>query len=897
MPRRENPVDLTDPQLAEFAVELRELRARAGHTYRELAKLASYSSSQLSAAASGKSRPTWDVTRAYVLGCDPGADLARWERRWKKLSSTAKVTPCAPPPPPQLQVPPTLDSPESFLRDLRAVFHDGKLSLREIARRSGYGVATVSTTLSTAKLPTWERAVDLLTAAGVTGPALRAWQERWQRISEPPAPPPPVEEPSTGPRDEAMHGPEIRWLADQVVRRYRDQFRSQSIDQPAPLPVRWHVAAPHLSDHWSAIRRASLDAEFGPLDLSGGFQQIRDVYWRVPSGRLVVLGEPGTGKSTLTLQLAVDLLATAPDRGPVPVIFEVRGWNPLATPLQRWLGEQLLREFPGLAGAGRQPVADLLRSGAILPLLDGLDEIPPPVRRSAAAAINAYHLPLVVTCRTAEYEDLVEQGAITAAAAVIVLDPLSADDVANYLRRTVPVQRDGSTKWDPVLAELHARPEGPLAVALTTPLTVTLARQVYSEFRQQPTDLLGLRTRAEVEDRLLDGFIPAVYEADATADSRRWLTFLANHLHRLESRDVELWQLGDAVSRPARITLTAAAVATAVATAGGAGLWAVADRVAGLTALACVVLFFSVAGGLATAATSGAARIGSGALLLAGAVWCGAVYDWPAALAAVVAAVAVLVPVGLPIRTAEPPASPALVLGRLRLEAFLFVVTAAVPLAGLWQVTGDAAPRSATHPVLLSGICAGCLMVGLMVRDWGRWILLVRFWLPVRGLLPWRLWRFAEDARQRGVFRRIGAVYQFREIRLLHRLAADQPPSARWQRLLPIRRTAGLTLAWLGGTALLVVGVGTAISLLAKVPPLEASDINDTIPTIINFFLAIIGAVAVIMIIIGGFRYVTSGGDSGSVTSAKNTIIYAIIGLTVVAMAQFIMQFVHNQIT
>jgi hypothetical protein len=64
---------------------------------------------------------------------------------------------------------------------------------------------------------------------------------------------------------------------------------------------------------------------------------------------------------------------------------------------------------------------------------------------------------------------------------------------------------------------------------------------------------------------------------------------------------------------------------------------------------------------------------------------------------------------------------------------------------------------------------------------------------------------------------------------------------------------------------------------------------------IVNVFSFIVGAVAVIMIIYGGFRYITSGGDSNSVGSAKNTLIYAIIGLVIVALAQLIVQFVLTQ--
>ena len=68
--------------------------------------------------------------------------------------------------------------------------------------------------------------------------------------------------------------------------------------------------------------------------------------------------------------------------------------------------------------------------------------------------------------------------------------------------------------------------------------------------------------------------------------------------------------------------------------------------------------------------------------------------------------------------------------------------------------------------------------------------------------------------------------------------------------------------------------------------------IQGIIETVINVLSVIVAVVAVIMIIWGGFKYITSGGDSGNITTAKNTIIYAIIGLVIVALAQFIVQFV-----
>lgn len=69
-------------------------------------------------------------------------------------------------------------------------------------------------------------------------------------------------------------------------------------------------------------------------------------------------------------------------------------------------------------------------------------------------------------------------------------------------------------------------------------------------------------------------------------------------------------------------------------------------------------------------------------------------------------------------------------------------------------------------------------------------------------------------------------------------------------------------------------------------------NIEKTIQNIVDLISVIVGIIAVFMIIIGGLRYITSGGDSGKVSSAKNTIIYAIVGLIVVALAQVIVRFV-----
>ncbi len=80
-------------------------------------------------------------------------------------------------------------------------------------------------------------------------------------------------------------------------------------------------------------------------------------------------------------------------------------------------------------------------------------------------------------------------------------------------------------------------------------------------------------------------------------------------------------------------------------------------------------------------------------------------------------------------------------------------------------------------------------------------------------------------------------------------------------------------------------------------PNQAANQLNNTIASVINVFSIIIGIIAVIMLIIAGFKYVTSAGSSDKIASAKSTVIYAIVGLIIVALAQTIVKFVAHKIT
>lgn len=72
--------------------------------------------------------------------------------------------------------------------------------------------------------------------------------------------------------------------------------------------------------------------------------------------------------------------------------------------------------------------------------------------------------------------------------------------------------------------------------------------------------------------------------------------------------------------------------------------------------------------------------------------------------------------------------------------------------------------------------------------------------------------------------------------------------------------------------------------------------VDSVITAVINILSWVVGIISVIMIIMGGFKYVTSGGDSSNVQSAKNTIIYALVGIVIVALSQTLVKFVLHKL-
>lgn len=386
--------------------------------------------------------------------------------------------------------------------------------------------------------------------------------------------------------------------ADELAVTVREQWQEEAVArqlrEPRVIPLSWAptgrpVAAPVETVVGSSAGRVTrlrldgrLEGDFpeAASRLAAGFRQ-------VDGDRMVVLGEPGAGKTVLALMLTLGLLADRPRHGAVPVLLSVSGWDPVSESLDDWIVRSVAASYYG--GQPRVP-RRLLDRRLLLPVLDGLDEMPEQARRSAVRALNdacGDGRGVVLTCRSAEYEDVIEGGSPPLRRApVIEVAPVPVADAVAYLRE---VHWPDDVDWEPVYDRLRRDPDGPAAAALSTPLALSLARTVYRNCRRDPGELLGFDSRHAVEDHLVDHLVPAAYapppgsllaeteegarrRADGTGTPReerdgmpradrtgapredgtagwqeeaeraeRWLTFLATYLHRYRERDLAWW--------------------------------------------------------------------------------------------------------------------------------------------------------------------------------------------------------------------------------------------------------------------------------------------------------------------------------------------------------------------
>ncbi len=239
---------------------------------------------------------------------------------------------------------------------------------------------------------------------------------------------------------------------------------------------------------------------------------------------LLILGEAGTGKTTLLLDLARALLTRAEDDPmyPIAVVLNLSSWATRKLSLADWVIDQVQLVYgvpPRLGQAW-------LKHDQWLLLLDGLDEVEASARSACIEAINTYrgeHLvPLVVCSRSEEY---LSQEARLALPTAVVVQPLQKQQVTDYLRRV----------GKPVAAVQHVlRNNLSLRELITTPLMLNVVILTYRD--KAVKDLPQLGSAEEQQQQIFEHYIARMLARRtsrgefAPQQTRRWLTWLAQQM-------------------------------------------------------------------------------------------------------------------------------------------------------------------------------------------------------------------------------------------------------------------------------------------------------------------------------------------------------------------------------
>ncbi|MFG3522029.1 NACHT domain-containing protein [Nocardia nova] len=270
--------------------------------------------------------------------------------------------------------------------------------------------------------------------------------------------------------------------------------------------------------------------------------------------RMVMLGEPGAGKTVAATHLVLGLLDARRDlpdarrsEEPVPVRINAAGWDGTQA-FSQWLITRLGYDYQ----LGARIVRALIEAGLILPVLDGLDEMDPEhtdgsKARAALDRLNETpwkNRPVVVACRSTEFEQLAHRGRDNGlhGAASLTLKPFSPDQIGDYLRAYRQSIGATAPAWDAVAAHLNDQPHGPLAVALHTPWILALAANTLHHDPDTAAQFSDCLDSDAVRDLLFAAQIPAAiagtdrtgpYRSYTEDTVRTWLLSLARCLdHR-----------------------------------------------------------------------------------------------------------------------------------------------------------------------------------------------------------------------------------------------------------------------------------------------------------------------------------------------------------------------------
>jgi hypothetical protein len=599
--------------------------------------------------------------------------------------------------------------------------------------------------------------------------------------------------------------------ADRLAKALREQWTQAAAERgllaPSPIPIRWRRASLEVAGPLSsAIGSKAKPARFPPLPgiarttavrlRAGRLEDLHAVYGGLDSGRLLIVGHPGSGKTSAGVLLVLAALAhreqtPAEERSrvPVPVMLSLEGWDPLHERFEQWFIARLAETYPLFRGRrGAAKLVALLAAGNLAVILDGLDETADRLRAPALRALSQQvRVRLVLLTRSAEMVAAAREAHLLDAAAV-ELEPVEAGIAADYLVRVQIAPAPPG--WRDLLEALNDAPTGSVAKALSSPLSLTLLRDTYRA-GDDVRELLGIAHRAgraevarqEVENHLLDRVLPAAYSPHLgvppspydLATAQRVLRYVASRMNQREHRDLRWWRIAEWVPLAPRVVVTGLVVVTPFGL--GTGLYGGSFRIAFVLPYAVAAgVIFGRGGGTPERSTRLRVRdlfrwqalawaVGYG--LVAGLIFSVAFSASAALTTALIGSLAMWL-YGALTESISTTASPVSPLKSWRDDQKAAAIRLLCFGLALGLIYASSRGYRIAYAILL-GAFVGLTFGVLRSETWAARLAFLQITFARRS--PARLMRFLEDARQRGILRTVGPVYQFRHARLQDRLA------------------------------------------------------------------------------------------------------------------------------
>jgi len=382
-------------------------------------------------------------------------------------------------------------------------------------------------------------------------------------------------------------------LADLLAEAAYGQWRKEAIERvlvtPAPIPISWSLSdLPVAGPVEAAVGSTGMVPAFpslpgqtrvteDQLQTGGRRGELFAVYAGIASGRVVVVGAPGAGKTGSAILLLLDALehrdrVEDKDRArvPVPVLVTAHGWDPTTCSVKDWLAARLAADYPLLQHRGGQAEANNLVDGRdkVALILDGLDEMDVARRPAALQALSDAPFRVVVLTRS---QEMVQAAGATwlVGAVVVHLHNVAGPQAADYLQqaRTGPPPAG----WAQLLTHLRENSDGVLTQGLSTPLALTLIRDTYraGDDVSELLDVTRFSTADDIEQHLIAGVLRDAYTSRPGRPEPRYslvqaqqvLAFLARQLNQDHTRDLAWWHIPRWVPTTPRVLVTGLAVA------------------------------------------------------------------------------------------------------------------------------------------------------------------------------------------------------------------------------------------------------------------------------------------------------------------------------------------------